>query len=183
MIGMRHLQLVLVTLDLAADDACRTDRKRAVQVIRMRMEIDELHPGRVIGTANAIGPAPVARCDVIEHSHSHSRDASFFRVDQPWTIRAVDQSDRQIEDQIDDPGPGDPRDQLLELGADAAKRARFGEQREENRRAHCDERIWTGEVVLNGAKALYPAHGKQGKRWLFGGPPQTRSEEHTSELQ
>jgi hypothetical protein len=126
----------------------------------MRVEVDQLDHGRVVGTANSIRLAPITWRDVIEYRYGHGRDAPFFRGAQLWPIGTIDQPDRQIEDQIDDPWPRDARNQLLELGADATKRARFSEQGKQNRRTHRGERIWAGEVVLNGAKALYPAHGK-----------------------
>jgi antitoxin CptB len=151
-IGVRHLELIFVALDLAADDALRANRQRPIQIVLMRMEIDQFDRGRVVGASDAIGLAPVARRDVIEHVDGDRCDAAGFSRDQLRAIRTIDHADRQVEDQIDDPWPRDSRDQLFKLGADAAKRARFGEQGKQNRRTHRSQRIWSGQVVLNGRR-------------------------------
>ncbi len=134
-VGVRHLQPVLVALDAPADDAALSRRQGLLQVIGMGMEEDEIDDRRVVGAAHAIGLAAVARGDVVEHVQRHGRDPPGFRRDQLGPVGAVDHARRQVEDQVDQPRAGDARDQLLDTRADAGGACAYRQKGERESRA------------------------------------------------
>ncbi len=153
-IGMGHLQLFFVALDLAAHDAFGSGWQKPAQIVGVGMKEDQFERRRVVGAADLVGLPAVARRQMVEHIDGHGCDAAGLRLDQLRTVGTVDQPGGKIEDEVNEPGSHQPRNQLFQLGADAAKRANFGEKREQNRGPHEAKRIWCGPIVLNAVRGI-----------------------------
>ena len=100
----------------------------------MGMEEHEFDGRRVVGAAHAIGLAPVARRQMVEHIDHHGGDAPGFRVDQLRPVGAVDHAGRaDRRSRSISRGPATCAISFSSRGPTPGKRARLGKKGKQNR--------------------------------------------------
>ncbi len=139
-IGMGHLQPAIVGFDLPRDQTFAAFGQEALEIGWVGVEIDQLERAAIrILDQNAIGrprplpPSPAAA--VLGHGDFERGQLADLGVGDAGDQGTVDDSDRQMPQQIDDPrmrplmARRDQRvQQPLDLGPDALERADGGEQ-------------------------------------------------------
>ena len=126
-VRVHHLQAGAKTIDAAADEAFRTRRQCAGEVLVPAMEEHEFDHRCVVGAAHPPGMSGIAPRHVLEHIHHYGCYSAFRRIGEPGCVRAVDQAGREVEQDIDDAQARYLADQRREFGPDAVERAHVGE--------------------------------------------------------
>jgi hypothetical protein len=157
-IGVGHLKHALVALDLAADHPGRSHGERFVEIVAMRMEENQLHRPRPVGTAHLVGKPWRAglHVSVDRDRHRDHRAGRGFRDARRKT--PVDQSAGQMPQEIDGLGSRHPLDELADARPHAGQGGHGGEQGVEDFGAHSSVRRWADRpprslYILSGARS------------------------------
>ena len=136
MVGVRHLHLALVEIDLAAHHPDLARGQQLLQVILAAVEVGEAEPAGLVAAPDAIGLARIARHQVLVDRDGDRGDLARAGLGDLGRMAAVDHGEGQVPEQVDDQGPGQPLDELAPARPDSGQRCHLGEQGRQTERAH-----------------------------------------------
>ncbi len=136
MVGMRHLHLALVVLDLAAHHADLARRQELLQVVLAAVEVGEAEAPGLVAAPHAIGLARIARHQVLVDGHGHGGDLARLGVHHLGRIAPVDHGEGQVPQKVDDQWACKFLHELAQPRPDAGQRRGLGEQGREALRTH-----------------------------------------------
>ena len=96
MVGVRHLHLALVDLDLAAHHPDLAHGQELLQVVLAAVEVGEAEPAGLVAAPDAIGLARIARHQVLVDGHGERGDLARLGVRDLGRIAAVDDGEGQV---------------------------------------------------------------------------------------
>ena len=148
-IRMGHLPAAAEFVDPAADDPDLADRIGFFEPVRFRVEEHQGHEAGFVRTDHAVRPFRRAGRLVRIDPYGDRRDFAEHGLGYFRRVAAIDQAGRQGPQEIDDPRPRHPLDQLLQPGADAGQGIDIAKDREQGRGTHKAEcpKPWPGVQV------------------------------------
>ena len=117
MVGVRHLHLALVEIDLAAHHPDLARGQQLLEVILAAVEVGEAEPAGLVAAPDAIGLARIARHQVLVDRHGDRGDLAGLGLGDLGRVAAVDHGEGQVPEQVDDQGPGQPLHELAPAAA------------------------------------------------------------------
>ncbi len=188
-VRMDHGRAAVEPLDLAADIERSADRQRLFEVVAMGVEEGEADLAGVVVGEDPPRDAPVAarRLLVAVDAHLEGDDGAFRRQRDAGLLAAVDDADRQVEEEIDDARrillvrPADqPAERHAELRPDAGKAGDRAEEGVEDVGAHglpcstTSHRADTGAVPTPDKPEPQPLYVPGERRAFDSGPAPNR---------
>ena len=107
MVGMGDLDLGLVDVDLAADDADFAHRQQLLEIVLATVEVGQAKPAGLVAAPHPIGLAWIAGHQVLFDGDGERGDLAGARSGHFGSVAAIDEAGRQVPEQIDDQRPGE----------------------------------------------------------------------------
>jgi len=132
---MRHLRHAAVELDPPADDALGADRQQPGELVALHIEINEGQGPGVVGADHPVRASPETGLVRFDAYGERCNTVGFERPDS-WRGPPVDDTARQVPQQIDDERSGKALEQLGRLRANAWERGHRRKQLVEDGGTH-----------------------------------------------
>ena len=136
MVGVRHLHLALVDLDLAAHHAGFAGRQQLPEVILAAVEVGEAETPGLVAAPDAVGLAWAVRHQMLVDDDGERGDLSRLGSGDVRGVAPVDHGEWQMPQQVHYQWPCKFLHELAQPRADAGQRGDLGEERGETLRAH-----------------------------------------------